>query len=1052
MATSSEEEPTVLIVGDGDPLTDGIRAALHNRGVIVEESAVVGSAQAAIALAPDLVLLVGDAAVDGGTAVLGRLGASPLAAVVPVVLLADQNSVDQKVTAFRFGATAIVPRSASVDAIASRVCELAREIPERSGSTTGEIGEASLDEFAAMLTRELRNGILSVRGGERGDTAVRIVLGEGRAVANAVEGFVAKVKPLVRSAEVVQYEFEQHPSGTLHLLGAELSEFGDPTSSVAGMRILLADDDVARADAVAQELRARGAIVVVTDSQGSRLERARALDPAVLVIGENEVTGPGYELVRRMREDVRLRWAYLLVVAWDEIWSPASPGPVVASLVAKVAKLGEAEHSLRERAEAGHAFDARLEATGPARLLRALADAPAPLRITVHNRRALIKIDLTEGLVAGASCDLEDDKETKLRGSLALAALLQTASGRVRIEPVQSPANANIMAPVEAALTSALVEAVPLRPSEPARTTSDASGPLVSRPPLRRKPSTKFTPVSGATNPGMVAPPLAPPPSPSRPVAPPAPKVTMSSGAKAPPPKKPYSPPRPVSDPKIPRPAIEDVPTDLKAGEDDVHEKGPKTGPLQGAAGRRLRREPTLMGLPVPAREGAHPADVEEEIDELHTIEVSLPPERTVREFAFDHSEITKETELPTARGGERPPPPGQAGRGEKVPGKAPEKPSDKPALSRSPRAIPPGSRTLPLTAIGGPLPPMEPPRRSTGTWPLEHRASKPPEPSIPIGAIIEADRPSLGEVLFDEEPSAPASAVAATSSATPAPPMLPTAADAEAAQDVWDMSSDFAGPTAPLEIGATEVLPRKKPWIWALVGVLGLALCAGVAVGLVIVFGGDSPRTVTELGTGTGPTAQGQGAGGSTDPVAPASDGGVVARDAGARTGVDAGGARDGGAIAPTSDALARLATPIAVELPDPSRQIQRMSARAKRTQARQLRRAADRLLKRSRYRQAYDAYHRSLAYEPTSAASHAGVGLAQFRRGRLEDGTRWIQRAAQLAPDDAEMFVLYGDALGGSGDTPGARQAWERALELDPRNRAARRRLARLGPRRQR
>ena len=50
---------------------------------------------------------------------------------------------------------------------------------------------------------------------------------------------------------------------------------------------------------------------------------------------------------------------------------------------------------------------------------------------------------------------------------------------------------------------------------------------------------------------------------------------------------------------------------------------------------------------------------------------------------------------------------------------------------------------------------------------------------------------------------------------------------------------------------------------------------------------------------------------------------------------------------------------------------------------------------------------------------------------------------QAIELAPDDAGYHVTLGDALQATGDTGGARTAWQRAQTLDPRNRAARQRL---------
>ena len=56
-----------------------------------------------------------------------------MTSVVPSVLLTDEATVDEKLRAFRHGAAAVIERSASVDAIAQRVAELAREIPYKLG-------------------------------------------------------------------------------------------------------------------------------------------------------------------------------------------------------------------------------------------------------------------------------------------------------------------------------------------------------------------------------------------------------------------------------------------------------------------------------------------------------------------------------------------------------------------------------------------------------------------------------------------------------------------------------------------------------------------------------------------------------------------------------------------------------------------------------------------------------------------------------------------------------------------------------------------------------
>jgi tetratricopeptide (TPR) repeat protein/DNA-binding NarL/FixJ family response regulator len=458
-----------LLVGSDAGFEPALRAALSRHRVYVETSTADAAVETVIVTAPDLVLLANEAALDGGRALLTKLAASPSSSVVPVAILDDNPALDQRLQAFRHGAAAVIPRSASMDQIAEQIARLAREIPER-GEVLGQVGEATLAEFVSALGNELRSGILSVQTtADSSQEPVRLVLGSGRPLAAFIDDFVTRVRRHVVHAEPLKYEFDDRAGGTVKLLDPMDLDFDQITPGIKGLRVALADDDSARADSVAQELRSRGATVVVTDLNPSeaRFARLRHVDPEVLIAGEQHLQGHGYELLRRMRKDTRLRWASLLVVRWDEIWSETLSVPALDRLQAALGTLAEADRSLIELGQLGEAFDTRLEITGPARLLRALVTTPRALRMTITNPRLVVSIDLSEGLIVGATAHAPHEPERTFDGALALSGLLVLSSGRVRVDPVQQPAVTNVMSTIDVALNMADSEPAPIAPSIP---------------------------------------------------------------------------------------------------------------------------------------------------------------------------------------------------------------------------------------------------------------------------------------------------------------------------------------------------------------------------------------------------------------------------------------------------------------------------------------------------------------------------------------------------------------------------------------------------------
>ncbi|MEM6956962.1 MAG: tetratricopeptide repeat protein [Myxococcota bacterium] len=451
-----DDLPTLLILGDGEPLRPGIEDAL-TRHATFAEAADKGSAVAAVqAAAPDVVLLLGDAA-ERAEEVLGDLASNAITRTVPVVVLLEAGDLAARLQAARSG-VAVVERSASADAVAKEIAHLARAFPERDTNVAGELGEATLGDVLDIVRRELETGILSVH--QQGGKGARFVLRQGRHVDQAIRDFVARIRPLVAAAEPLQFDYDEAVAG-FELLDSSTEE-GD-RSIFEGRRVALVEDDAAVADAIAQELRAHGAQVTVLSSSGAGLARARHLDPEIVLVGERGLDGPAYEVLRKVRADPRLRWASLLVIRGDDLM-PEGHAPRMDRLAGAFAPLLAPDEEVRERAKGDEPFDTRFEALGPSRLLRALIDAGGTHVMTVRHPRVTIDVSISQGMIAGADA-IRTGKETKISGPAALAALLAIGSGRVRVEKRSAPAAANVFMPLQAALEAASQESPPIRPS-----------------------------------------------------------------------------------------------------------------------------------------------------------------------------------------------------------------------------------------------------------------------------------------------------------------------------------------------------------------------------------------------------------------------------------------------------------------------------------------------------------------------------------------------------------------------------------------------------------
>jgi len=76
------------------------------------------------------------------------------------------------------------------------------------------------------------------------------------------------------------------------------------------------------------------------------------------------------------------------------------------------------------------------------------------------------------------------------------------------------------------------------------------------------------------------------------------------------------------------------------------------------------------------------------------------------------------------------------------------------------------------------------------------------------------------------------------------------------------------------------------------------------------------------------------------------------------------------------------------------------------------------------------------AIALDPGYSKAHLYLGILAHRSHRLDEAVHLLERAAALAPTDAETYAALGAAQGARGDAAAALRSFETALRLDPAN----------------
>ncbi|MEM7138809.1 MAG: tetratricopeptide repeat protein [Myxococcota bacterium] len=453
-----EHRPTVLLVGQGEPMQAALGEALRRHGVSVAASASDELENAVRVYAPDLVVLIGDASVRGGANIIQRMAANRATDVLPVAVVSNEAVLKHEGPDFRSGAVAIVPRGAGADTIARRLADLAREVPDRPGLARGDLTEENLKDVVSLVASDHKTGILSIQSASGVVEGMPMVVETESPSAHNMEVVLDRLREAMDQSEELQYEFHEASGGRLSTLPAPLESIrpGEPVDlgTIEGARMVILDSDELRAEKFAHVLHARGVKVAAADFSTAVIPRIREVDPQVIVLDSTAVGGQGIEFVRAIRKDPQLRWASILVVRWDDFWpdSSSEAEPDLGQLASRVEPLIEQDAEIPRRVSDEIDFDTRLELIGPGRMLRALGSVAGVRHVAISSNKRNVEIDIADNSIVGAYATLREDTVQNLQGIPALTALWGMNSGRVSVREQDLPSVANIMMPVDEAL------------------------------------------------------------------------------------------------------------------------------------------------------------------------------------------------------------------------------------------------------------------------------------------------------------------------------------------------------------------------------------------------------------------------------------------------------------------------------------------------------------------------------------------------------------------------------------------------------------------------
>ena len=456
----SRDFPLSVLVFGPEPLAEALMAQGDLR-VECERTEEPGKArELSRAFGPDVAVI--DADRKGARELVESFVKDPVAEPIPLVVVGDFASPELSSTFIALGATRVLPKPVSPDALRRTLLEL-RDQGSPQVHAREPLGELTVTELVDRIVVEVRRGLV-----EAVDPVARsssVSFGEGTDVMGAVWGTVARLRELVtlRSDGNVRFE-PTGPEGAVPLApwnddrrlgerGARENRSGDGVS-LRGRRVVVADDDPAVVWFLSGILKTVGAEVFEAHDGERAFELTAALWPDLVV---SDVLMPkldGFSLCHEIKRDVAVRDVPVILLSWKEdlLQRVRELGGDADGYLRKEAAASTVVERLREvlrprarveqRVASGGEVRGRLDGLTPRLVLELACRTGNDARVSVRDSSYLYEIQVRAGAPRTAIRSAADGSFQ--RGEDVLAMLLGVSAGRFVIEPDQSPCRAEL--------------------------------------------------------------------------------------------------------------------------------------------------------------------------------------------------------------------------------------------------------------------------------------------------------------------------------------------------------------------------------------------------------------------------------------------------------------------------------------------------------------------------------------------------------------------------------------------------------------------------------